>query len=140
MNNAELVRAFISQVWNNRDFAKVEQFLHPLYHDHSLLPKVKPDLEGTILWIKATGQAFEHETEVVDLVAENDTVMVRIKMNLKHVGAWRGIEPTGMMLETNGFRQFRIEDGKIIEHWALVDGETIQNQLDHAARGCEVGK
>lgn len=43
------------------------------------------------------------------------------------MGVWLCIEPTGIKLYTNGFGQYRINDGGIIENWALVDGDTIEN-------------
>jgi len=37
-----------------------------------------------------------------------------------------------------GYRLFKIKDGKIIEHWALIDGQAIENQLKDASHGCKI--
>ena len=138
MKNSVLAQQFIEQIWNKRSFEMLDDFLHPAFKDHSLLPALSPDREGLNKWIKATGIAFEHETIIEDHVTEGDQIMLRIKMKLKHIGVWRGIEPTGIELYTNGYRHFKIKDERIIEHWALIDGETIENQLKEASHGCTI--
>ena len=140
MKNSVLVQKFIEQIWNKRSFEMLDDFLHPEFKDHSLLPVLSPDKEGLKKWIIATGISFEHETIIEEQVTEGDQIMLRIKMKLKHIGVWRGIEPTGIELYTTGYRHFKIKDDRIIEHWALVDGETIQNQLKEASHGCKIAK
>jgi predicted ester cyclase len=138
MENSVLVQKFIEQIWNKKLFEMLDNFLHPAFKDHSLLSILSPDKEGLKKWINATGISFEHETAIEDQVTEGDQVMVRIKMKLKHIGVWRGIEPTGIELYTTGYRHFKIKDNRIIEHWALIDGEKIQNQLVEASQGCKI--
>lgn len=36
------------------------------------------------------------------------------------------------------YRYYRLQDNKIIEHWALIDGNAIENQLKDAAKGCNI--
>lgn len=140
MENSFTVQQFIEQIWNKKSFELLDQFLHPAFTDHSLVPKISPNKEGLKKWINATSMSFDHETIIEDQVKEGDQIMVRIKMKLKHIGAWRGIEPTGIELYTNGYRHFKIKDDKIIEHWALIDGERIENQLKEASQGCKIAE
>lgn len=136
MKNSILVQKFIEQIWNNRAFEMLDSFLHPSFKDYSLLPLLPPDREGTKTWIITTGQSFEHKTTIEDQVTEENQCMVRIRMNLKHIGTWRGIESTGIELQTIGYRHFKIKDERIIEHWALLDGQAIENQLRDASHSC----
>ncbi|MFM6925792.1 MAG: ester cyclase, partial [Ferruginibacter sp.] len=126
--------------WNKRSFEMLDDFLHPAFNDHSLSAVLPPGKEGVKKWIQATGISFEHETVIEDHVSERDQVMLRIKMKLKHIGAWRGIEPTGIELFTTGFRHFKIKDDRIIEHWALIDAESIENQLKEVSHGCKIAQ
>lgn len=87
-----------------------------------------------------TGKAFQHQTIIEEIVSEEDKVMVKIQMALKHIGKWRGIEPTGKNVFTKGYRYFKIADNKIIEHWALIDGSTIEHELTDKAHGCKIQK
>ena len=138
MKNSILVQQFIEQIWNKKSFEILDNFLHPAFKDHSLIPSLSPDKEGLKKWINATSISFEHETVIEDQLNEADQIIVRIKMKLKHIGVWRGIEPTGFELNTTGYRHFKIKDERIIEHWALIDGETIEKQLKDASLGCTI--
>ena len=72
------------------------------------------------------------------MVSEENKVIVKIMMKLKHIGVWRDIEPTGAEISTIGYRYFKLADNKIIEHWALIDGNAIGNQLKEIKHGCKV--
>lgn len=138
MEHSTLVRTFIEQIWNRKAFELLDGFLHPDFKDHSLLPVLSRDKDGLVQWIKATGLSFEHHTSIEGQVTEGDQTMIRVRMKLKHIGLWRDIEPTGVELYTTGFRHFRLQDGRIIEHWALIDGQAIENQLKEASHGCKI--
>ncbi|HEY1019649.1 MAG TPA: ester cyclase [Sediminibacterium sp.] len=140
MKNSILVQHFIEQIWNQEAFDMLDSFLHPDFKDHSLLPTLSPDKEGIKKWISATGISFEHNTTIENQVTEGDQSMIRIKMKLKHIGVWRGIEPTGIEVEAVGYRCFKIKNDKIIEHWGLIDGQSIENQLKEASHGCKVAE
>jgi hypothetical protein len=100
MKNSELVEQFIDQIWNNRDFNSLDKYVHDAFKDHSLhrpLPGNKSDLKN---WIEGIGASFEHKTIIESQVNEGDLSIVKIKMELKHTGIWRNIDPTGFVLET----------------------------------------
>jgi len=138
MNNSALVKEFISQIWNNQNFKMLLEFLHPDFTDHSLPDGFPANSEGTKKWIITTGTSFQHETIVEEQVTEGNKCIVKVRLNLKHIGRWRDIEPTGVDLSTIGYRYFRFHDNKIIEHWALIDGQRIENQLTGASHGCKI--
>lgn len=140
MHPSTLVRAFIDQIWNERAFEKFDDFLHADFVDYSLPPLLPAGREGTQKWIVNTGLSFEHQTVVEAQVTEDDSSIVRIKMKLKHIGVWRDIEPTGIDLQITGFRHFKFKNGKIIGHWALIDGQAIENQLKNASHGCKIAE
>jgi predicted ester cyclase len=64
--------------------------------------------------------------------------MIKFSMELEHTGAWREIEPTGAIVYAVGYRCFEIEAGKIRAHWALLDGNAIENQLRQTTHGCKI--
>lgn len=137
MENSILVQDFIRQLWNHKAFEETDRFLHTDYKDYSLPPQFPAGKEGTLKWITLTGISFEHTTVIEEQVTEGDKSIVKICMNLKHIGIWRDIEPTGIELQTSGYRYFKLADNKIIAHWAVIDGQAIENQLKHASHGCK---
>jgi predicted ester cyclase len=138
MDNSTLVTDFIEQIWNKRNFDKLDEFLHPEFQDHSLPPSLTADKEGMKNWILDTGISFNHNTLVESQVTEGDQCILKIRMHLKHIGTWRDIEPTGLDLQTVGYRHYKLKGGKIIDHWALIDGQAIENQLKGASHGCKI--
>lgn len=68
--------------------------------------------------------------EVVQLVAEGDTVVGRFLCSGTHLGPWQGHEPTGQRFErVDEVYFFRLEDGRIVEMWGLEDTASRLRQL-----------
>jgi predicted SnoaL-like aldol condensation-catalyzing enzyme len=136
--NKLIVANFIKEIWNNRHFEKIDDYLSADFIDHSLPPTLPPSKEGTKLWILETGKSFAHETIIDEIVCEGNKVILKIRMQLKHIGIWRDIQPTYLEILTIAYRYFKLLDRKIIEHWALLDGNSIENQLKDATTGCKI--
>lgn len=134
----QLVAGFIRDLWNERRFELLQQYLHPAFTDHSLPPSLPPDSRGLEQWVRLTGQSFEHLTIIDEQVTEPGKSILKIHMQLRHIGEWRGIAATGREITAVGYRCFRLEEGRIIEHWALIDGNALENQLRETAQGCKV--
>lgn len=71
-------------------------------------------------------------------MTEGNKIILKIRMKLKHVGTWRGIEATSKKIETTGYRYFFFQGNKILKHWAQIDGEAIANQLLKEEPRCHV--
>lgn len=138
MNNKQVVEQFIEQIWNKQKMDVLDSLVHKDYRDHSFLPSVPPNREGLVMWIRNTSAAFNHHTSIEDIVAEGDQVAIRVLFSATHIGTWRGIAASGKTATVKGFRFFRLKDGKIIEHHALIDGEALQSQLTEVYAGCQV--
>lgn len=136
--NKSIVTNFIEEIWNQNQFEKIDNYISTGFIDHSLPPAFPANKEGMILWIIGTGKSFEHKTIIEDLVCEGNKVMLKMRMQLKHTGVWRGIEPTLLEISTVGYRYYKIADGKISEHWSLLDGNSIENQLKECQHGCKI--
>jgi predicted ester cyclase len=138
IDNKQQVATFMDVIWNNSNFKCLADFLNEDFVDHSLPPSLPANSEGLKMWVTATGVSFEHHSVIEEQATENETSIIKIKMLLKHIGPWRGIEATGIDLSVVGYRCFRFRDGKITEHWALLDGNSIENQLKQASEGCKI--
>jgi predicted SnoaL-like aldol condensation-catalyzing enzyme len=138
LKNKLTVTHFIEEIWNQNHFEKIDDYVSASFIDHSLPPALPADKNGMKLWIIGTGKSFEHKTIIDDLVCEDEKIMMKIRMQLKHIGIWRDIEPTHLEISTIGYRYFKLAEGKIVEHWALLDGNSIENQLKEATHGCKL--
>jgi predicted ester cyclase len=69
-----------------------------------------------------------HE-EIVELVAEGDTVAGRFKCSGTHRGMFLGEAPTGKRMEVAEVFFLRAQDGKFVDFWALEDSLERMRQL-----------
>jgi predicted ester cyclase len=136
--NKSIVAGFIEEIWNQNLFEKIDNYVSDCFIDHSLPSYIPSNKEGTKSWISSTGKSFTHKTQIDDIIGEGDKVVVKIKMQLKHIGVWRDIEPTGTEVESIGYRLFKLANKKIVEHWALIDGSAIEKKLSVNTRACKI--
>jgi predicted ester cyclase len=74
--------------------------------------------------------AFPHyELVAEDLVAEGDRVAVRTTFKGTHTGEFMGVAPTGKDVSIPIMLIYRIEGGKIAEHWMNADAMGLMQQL-----------
>ena len=65
------------------------------------------------------------------LVADEDQVWVYSTSAGTHTdGDWLGVGPTGNSLSFDVVDMFRIQGGKLAEHWDVADTYTLFNQLE----------
>ncbi len=69
------------------------------------------------------------ELPIEDLVAEGEKVLARLRVRGTHKGDLMGIAPTGRKIDIAVLDLFQIRDGKLIEHWALLDNLGMLRQL-----------
>ncbi len=137
-DNRTTVADFIEEVWNKNRLDVLDTYLAPDFVDHSLPAALPANQEGLKQWITDTSRAFEHKTVLEEQVTEGDTCIVKFRLAVRHVGSWRGIEPAGTEASVVGYRCFKLNNGKIREHWALLDGNSLENQLLNSAHGCKI--
>jgi len=87
--------------------------------------------------VEASKQVFIHWRnafpdscqKIEDMVAEGDKVWVRGTFTGTHKGEIFGVPPTGKQVTVKGFRTYRLADGKIVEHWGLLDTLSLRQQM-----------
>jgi predicted ester cyclase len=71
-------------------------------------------------WIAPFRESFpDVHMEVVQLVAEADTVAARFVCTGTHLGSWRGHEPSGRRFRVDEVYFFEFADGRIAGHWGI---------------------
>ena len=73
-------------------------------------------------WIAPFRESFpDVHMQVVQLVAEGDTVAARFLCSGTHLGRWRGHEPTGRRFRVDEVYFFEFADGRITRAWGVED-------------------
>jgi predicted ester cyclase len=68
--------------------------------------------------------------EVEDEIAAGDKVVQRVVMSGRHAGPLMGREPTGKKFAVRHVYIWRIDDGRIVEHWGSRDDLGLLAQLE----------
>ncbi|MPZ61570.1 MAG: hypothetical protein GEU93_09790 [Propionibacteriales bacterium] len=122
--NKVAVRRLVEEVMNDGRMEVVDEVYDP---DRAL---------GAKRWIRPFRAAFpDVHMEIVDLVAEGETVVGRFLCSGTHQGTWRGHEPTGRRFErVDEVYFFTFRDGKIISGWGIEDTASRLRQLGLQSR------
>ena len=125
--NTALVRSFIEHIWNHRQIDHLHDYLSEDYIDHAYQPS---NAAGLTHMLAQLAQAFPDARQTIDaLTAQDDTVVCRITLTATHLGEFRNITATGKAVRVSVYRSYRVTDGKIGEHWALLDTAHLLRQL-----------
>ena len=114
-----LVRRLIDEVMNEGRLDALDEIYSP------------PMARAARRWIAPFLESFSDVSmEIVDLVAEGDTVVARFLCSGTQTGEWRGHPPSGRRFEdVDEVYFFTITDGKITSAWGLEDNESRKKQL-----------
>lgn len=71
----------------------------------------------------------EYTMHIEKLIAEDDLVSVIGRAGGTHKGPFMGMPPTGKSWDVPIHITYRVEDGKIVEHWMVIDTAAFMQQL-----------
>ena len=126
-SNKVLVRRFFTAV-EDGDFDVFDEIVAQDYDDH--LPGRPPGRESLKTYLRGLREAFPAlRLPVAQMIAEGDRVAVLNAVQGTHRGAFLGIAPTGRTVDAPAFQLYRIQDGRLAEHWEVADFATLQRQL-----------
>ena len=129
----EIVRSFVEQYQEQRDSRAFTEFLSAKVVDHTPMPGTSPGAEGVrqvfeMLWAALP----DMRVEVHQMVAEGETVVTRKSFVGTHRGELFGVPPTGKSVRLDLIDIVRVSEGKIVEHWNIVDSMGLMRQLGAA--------
>jgi steroid delta-isomerase-like uncharacterized protein len=118
--NKRLVRAYIDTAINKRDPDTAVQYLAAEFVEHN--PRLPPGAAGKKQFIASLLAGFsDYHGEIQQMVAEDDMVVTRTRWTGTQDGPFAGRPATGNKLDFTTADFYRIENGKLIEHWDVVD-------------------
>jgi steroid delta-isomerase-like uncharacterized protein len=99
------------------------------YLEHDPLPGQGSGREGVIDRFSMLSSALAPTFTVDDVIAEGDRVVVRWTNAGTHVGEFAGMPPSGRTFVIAGIDIYRVADGRLAEHWHVVDQLAMLTQL-----------
>lgn len=98
--------------------------------DHTAPRETPPGPEGIKAIVGWLHRTFDDLRYVVDdAFAAGDRVALRCTVSGVHSGELAGHAPTGRRFETSQIHIYRLEDGRIAEHWGARNDLTMLIQL-----------
>jgi predicted ester cyclase len=76
---------------------------------------------GARRWIEPFRQSSDVHMQVIQLVAEGDTVVAGFVCTGTHLSRWRGREPTGRRFRVDEVYFFQFSHGRISRGWGIED-------------------
>jgi predicted ester cyclase len=127
----ELYDAFLT-AFNAGDLDAVASVISPEFEDHH--PGF--EISGRDSYLTALRQA--HETlriqgELLEIIEADDKIVTRVRLTGKHVGTVMGVEATGRNVAWDTNEIWRVEDGLLVERWAVDDLLGLREQMSRDA-------
>jgi len=136
MSASEIVDSFFEQVWNQRKLALLDTLVAADCVTHqvrSAAEPLQPAVRGPAalrehiaLWLSAF--ADMHVT-VDERLAQGARVISWVTMRGTHTGPWQRIPPTGRSITIRMASMHRVENGRIVEDWVIVESLGVYQQL-----------
>lgn len=126
--NKALARRVFDDVLNKRQLDILDELATSDYIEHNPLPSQRTGVEGITDRYTMLFEAFESTFAVDDVIAEGDKVVLRWTQSGRHIGPIFGMPATDRTFRTTGIEIWRVENGKLAEHWDAVDifGQLLQ--------------
>jgi len=130
-DNKTIVRRFFDEVVSNGNLGVVDELCSPDYRVHATLSGPDAiDRDQVKELVRSFRSSFpDARITIEDIVAEGDLVAARLREEGTHAGEFKGIPPTDRRVTYGSMTFLRIIDGKIVDHWGLLDMTSLLQQL-----------
>ena len=135
--NKELVKRHFEEIFNRKNFDVCDEIMAEDYVEHALAPFDDREpgrvnrprhIRATVEWLAA--QFSDGQMTVEAIVSEGDIVAARVLGNGTNTGKLNGVmPPTGKRFSSRTSHWYRVENGKLAEHWAVRDDLATMLQL-----------
>ena len=130
--NKALVATYFETIWNQGRYEEEPRFVDQDVIVHAPpMPGIPDGIDGPLRIVKTFRAALPDLHLVNDhLIAEGDRVVQHWTARGTHTGEpLFGAPPSGETLAMTGINEFRLENGRIVERWGVMDAAGLMRQL-----------
>ena len=114
--NLEIGRRMM-EIVNGQNPELLDSLLSPDYVNKQLEVHSREDLKDVL---RRQYRGFpDIERTIEDIIADEDSVWIKVRITATHTGEYRGIAPSGSKVVMEAVPHYRIVDGKIVEGWSV---------------------
>jgi len=120
--NKNVYRRMVEEVVNKGNFDVIPELFHEQYVDHASPPGTPPGIAGVEPIFRMFRTGFPDVKFTIDqMIGEGGYVATLVHGEGTHTGQFIAFPPSGKHAVWRSVGFFRIEDGKIAEHWGIPD-------------------
>ena len=127
--NKRTVARLYQEVANEGRLELLDELAWSDHVEHNPFPQQSQGVEGLKQRISMVRAAFNPRFTIEHLIEEGDKVAVMWTNEGTHVGEWFGFAPTGKSVTTHGVDIHLLRDGRLAEHWDVVDTTNFLSQV-----------
>ena len=120
-NNKETIRRYYEEVFNQGKLEVLDEIVARDHVEHNPLPGQSQGLDGLKQRVAIIRGAFNPQFTLEDVLADGDKVVVRWTNSGTHLADWFGVPATGRTVVVSGIDIHQLRNGKMAEHWDVVD-------------------
>jgi steroid delta-isomerase-like uncharacterized protein len=118
----EIVRRNIEAVQNAGDFAVFDEIFSESFVDHTPQRGVSPDKNGVRILYTGLRAAFpDFHADIHWQTVDHDKVTTFKTYRGTHHGTFFGVAATGRTIRFDTIDVFRVQDGRLTDHWGIAD-------------------
>jgi steroid delta-isomerase-like uncharacterized protein len=125
----ELIRRFYEDVLVGGHVDALDEIATVHYQEHDPLPGQGDGLEGLKDRVTMLKEGLAVRFTIEDVIQTGEKLVVRWTNSGTHVGEFLGIPATNKSFSVSGIDIYRLEDGKLAEHWHVIDQLAMLQQL-----------
>ena len=126
----DVARNFYQTVFQTGDTDAVAVLVADDFVDHAPWPGQPATREGLQAGTAEMRSAFpDLKVEPLKMIEEDDKVAVLVRITGTQHGEFMDHAPTGSTFDIEGVDILRISEGKLREHWGVMDAERMLAQL-----------
>jgi predicted ester cyclase len=119
--NTRTVLRVYEEVLNEGRLELLDELAWPDHIEHNPFPQQSQGVAGLKQRASMVRAAFNPRFIIEHVIAQGDKVAVMWTNHGTHTGAWFGFVPTGKRVATHGVDIHLLRDGRLAEHWDVVD-------------------
>jgi predicted ester cyclase len=123
------VQRLYEEVVNEGKLDRIPELLAPAFITHTPQGDLK-SLESFRSYVEAWRAAFpDVHCELIDIIQDGERIAWRVRATGTHTSDSFGIAATGRSVDFESMHHGHVRDGKLIEHWMVMDLGAVFDQL-----------
>ncbi len=129
-SNRECLEDFYQVVFNRGDIEAADRYIDSSLVDHAPWPGHPATRAGFKAGLAEMRGGFPDLNVTVErMISQDDLVVAHQKLSGTHLGEFMGIPASGKTFSIEAIDIVRMQDGRVIEHWGVLDSAAMAAQI-----------